>query len=173
MLVIYMLSDITNSIWLRLSLFWVVIMVSQPGALAQEIDSLLTESPVDYYQQEDSLKTKRSPRGAMIRSLVVPGWGQWYNGRKIKSIVIFVAETSFISAIFINNNRLVGSNVPEDRSFYRDERNKFFWWLGGIIGYSVLDAFVDAYLQGFSVDMDINKETGTTALFKVKVSVPF
>ncbi|MCH8284912.1 hypothetical protein IIB79_00105, partial [candidate division KSB1 bacterium] len=115
----------------------------------------MTNSIIERYQQEDSLKAGKSPRNAMIRSLFVPGWGQLYNGKKIKSLIIFGVETSVISAIFVQNNRLSDSKTSENRSFYRDERNKFIWWFGGVIIYSVLDAYVDASLQGFSVDMDI------------------
>lgn len=163
----------TNCKYLWFSLFWVILILSPVDTSAQKINSHLTNSIIERYQKEDSLKAGKSPRNAMIRSLFVPGWGQLYNGKKIKSLIIFGVETSVISAIFVQNNRLSDSKTSENRSFYRDERNKFIWWFGGVIIYSVLDAYVDAYLQGFSVDMDINKEIGSAATVRLNISVPF
>lgn len=163
----------TNCQYLWFSLLWIILILSPVDTSAQKINSLLTNSIIEHYQLEDSLNAGKSPRNAMIRSLIVPGWGQLYNGKKIKSLIIFGAETSVFSAILIQNNRLSDSKTSENRSFHRDERNKFIWWFGGVIIYSILDAYVDAYLQGFSVDMDINKEIGSTATVRLNISVPF
>lgn len=110
------------------------------------------------YLQQDTVRIMKIPRGAMYRSLVFPGWGQWYNEKKFKSVLVFAAETSVIAGICIQHHRFTNSVTEHKRNFYKDDRNKFVWWLGGIILFSMLDAYVDAYLQNFDLDMNINRK---------------
>jgi len=124
------------------------------------------------YQQQDTLRIKRSPKAAMYRSLVFPGWGQWYNEKKFKSVLVFAAETSVIAGIFIQHHRFTNSVTEHKRNFYKDDRNKFVWWLGGVIIFSMLDAYVDAYLQNFDLDMNITRN-GSTATASVKLGYNF
>ncbi|MFC1553900.1 DUF5683 domain-containing protein [candidate division KSB1 bacterium] len=119
----------------------------------------------------DSLYTIKSPKGAMYRSLAFPGWGQWYNEKKLKSLLVFSAETGFITGIITQHYRLSKADTPADRTFYRDDRNKFVWWLGGAILYSMLDAFVDAYLDDFHGEMDINRDQKNDLVFKVDYKI--
>lgn len=54
-------------------------------ALAQPVDSLATPTPVAPALEIES--DPRTPRGAVLRSLAVPGWGQLYNGQPLKAPV--------------------------------------------------------------------------------------
>jgi hypothetical protein len=47
-------------------------------------------------QPVERVKPKRSPMGALLRSIVAPGWGQFYNHKYIKGAVICGAESYFI-----------------------------------------------------------------------------
>lgn len=101
-----------------------------------------------------------SPKGAMIRSILLPGWGQWYNNKKIKAGIVFLAETGIIgSAVYWD---LKAKN--ETDTFYRavaiDNRNLAFWYLGGFILFSMADAFVDAHLSGFDVTPELGMFPG-------------
>lgn len=123
----------------------------------------------------DSTVSVKSPRGAMIRSIIFPGWGQWYNGKKLKSLIIFSAEAGCVAGYIIQNNRFNSSTTDIEREFYRDDRNKFIWWISGVILYSMLDSFVDAYLYGFNADMDINiekKNSGSKYFLNLRFSIP-
>ena len=57
---------------------------------------------------EDSVQNiklaKKSPKGAFIRSVAFPGWGQWYNGQKIKAFLAFSVE-GFLIGLSIYYNR--------------------------------------------------------------------
>ncbi len=117
--------------------------------------------PLNYCQgifqtQEDSTIEKRSPKGAMVRSMIFPGWGQLYNGKKLKSLLVFSAEAGCIAGYIYERDRLNNSSEEWEKEFYRDERNKYAWWLAGVMIYSMLDSFIDAYLDNFENNMDIN-----------------
>ncbi len=109
-------------------------------------------------QEVDTTRANASPRRAMMRSIVFPGWGQWYNRKKFKSIVIFSGEIGLATGVIVQHVRFKDSTVPGERAFFLDDRNKMMWWLGGFIIYSALDAFVDSYLNDFDVDMGVSQQ---------------
>jgi hypothetical protein len=99
---------------------------------------------------QDSGKAKsKSPRGAMLRSLIIPGWGQFYNGKWFKGILVGGAELGLITNAVILNQYAARSTTLMEREFYQNNRNLSFWWLGAVILYSIGDAFVDAHLYKF------------------------
>jgi hypothetical protein len=106
--------------------------------------------------KSDSIKNGLpSPKAAMIRSIIFPGWGQWYNGKKIKAGFIFLTESSIIGAAFYWQNKKQNAQHPDDEEFYLDNRNLAFWYLGGAILLSMADAYVDAHLAGFDVSPEL------------------
>lgn len=122
------------------------------------------------YEVSDSMQTSvKSPTGAMIRSLVVPGWGQWYNNKKLKAFVVFGAEVGLlINSIYLNQkyrewDRKFRASEPgfeqniiiANREFYINNRNTSTWWLVGVVLFSIADAFVDAHLSNFDESADL------------------
>ncbi len=109
------------------------------------------------------------PRWVMMRSLVVPGWGQLHNGSWLKALAIAASEGTLI-ALLVEDTRALDRlerDVAEKRETgTRDEildaieaynsrldtRTQRSWWLGGVVGYSLLDAYVDAHFRGFSTE---------------------
>lgn len=127
--------------------------------------------------QQDSLKItgqqvaaepeKKSPRGAVIRSAIFPGWGQWYNGKKFKALLAFGTEIGFISAAVWHNQRVVywmdASRTNEtaeyrdlNKNFHIDMRNQFVWYFAGALLVSMADAYVDAHLADFDESTDLS-----------------
>lgn len=120
----------------------------------------------------DTIKksSAKSPTGAMIRSLIVPGWGQLYNKKIFKAILIFGAETGLIAnSIYLNQkyrkwNQKYRNSEPgpeqdiifANREFYINNRNLSNWWLLGVILFSMADAFVDAHLADFDESPDLS-----------------
>ena len=102
------------------------------------------------------VKRLPSPKSAMIRSIIFPGWGQWYNGIKWKAALVFATETGIIGASIYWNNRLNKSQVEANRILYRDYRNQSYWFLGLAILISMGDAYIDAHLAGFDVSPDLS-----------------
>ena len=105
-----------------------------------------------------------SPRGALLRSAVYPGWGQLSNGKPYKACVIMAVE-AYLAGVALSSDRLArdsgelagAASTPAEiagferrRARYEDRRNAHFWWLGAAVLYSMLDAYVDANLAGVS-----------------------
>ncbi len=102
--------------------------------------------------------------GALFRSVAFPGWGQFYNERYFKSLVVFGTETTFITLAIIewgrrNEHKRKFLNLPQNHPdkdwefeqfrFYEDRRNLFLWITAGIVFLSMFDAYVDAQLYDF------------------------
>lgn len=101
----------------------------------------------------DSVK---SPTGAMLRSLAVPGWGQWYNGKKFKAVLLAGGEIGLVTDAVILNQLAARSDNLQDRVFYRDNRSLAIWWLAAVMLYAMADAYVDAHLHGFDESMELS-----------------
>lgn len=95
------------------------------------------------------LKKTKSPKGAMIRSLIIPGWGQFYNGKWFKGLVIGGTEIGLITNAVIQNQMAVKAVDQLEKEFYQENRSLSIWWLGAAVLYSITDAFVDAHLYDF------------------------
>ena len=115
-------------------------------------------------ESPDSVKVEitKSPRGAMLRSLIVPGWGQFYNGKWFKGILIGGTEIGLVANAVIQNQYAVQAETELEKEFYRENRSLSIWWLGAAILYSITDAFVDAHLYNFddspNLSMKVKKE---------------
>ena len=88
----------------------------------------------------DTTRQVRSPTGAMLRSLALPGWGQFYNRRVIKGSLIATAEVGTAVAFFVDRTR-------DDGIRSTSNRNKLLVAMFGTLFYSVVDAYVDAHLD--------------------------
>jgi len=103
--------------------------------------------------------------GAMIRSAIIPGWGQVYSGHYIKAGLIFAVESGLVISA-INENRKADDVYETDYEAYLDRidrRNTLIWCTAGVIVYSMVDAYVDAHLFGFDEDqVSLGLESGAT-----------
>jgi len=113
---------------------------------------------------------QKSPWGAVARSAVVPGLGQFYNESYWKIPVIWGVGALFISGWVYNNNLYkdykdlfieTGNNTYLNyRDFYRDQRDNFTIYLVLLYMLNLVDAYVGAHLYDFTVEEDFI--TGST-----------
>ena len=96
-----------------------------------------------------------SPTGAMLRSAALPGWGQWYNRKPWKALLVLGAEGGIIANTIYQNQKVQKSQTEAEREFYLDNRRLSNWWLAGAILVSMLDAYVDAQLYDFDESPDL------------------
>ena len=90
-----------------------------------------------------------TPRGALIRSSILPGWGQLRNGKRAKAVLFAGAAGGFLSAAILDVRavrRAVTPEKKEDRVARRNTRFLYFFIAATLAG---LDAFVDTHLGDF------------------------
>jgi len=111
------------------------------------------------------------PRWVMMRSLLVPGWGQAYNRSWLKAAAIAGGEVWFITKIIDDRSALedldravqvardsADADAEEEAVLAYNERSDQLtrreWWLGGLIAYAMIDAYVDAHFRNFRMDFE-------------------
>lgn len=149
-------------------------------------DTLVVTSPTKGSSTKDVLAldttVKFNPKVAMLRSAIIPGWGQWYNKKYWKIPIIYGALGISAGVFFFNlktyrelrQSVIYRSRTPPDSllvpeefrsfstQFLRVNRNAFrqnidYSVLAFLIlwGLNVVDATVDAHLKAFDVSPDI------------------
>jgi hypothetical protein len=113
---------------------------------------------------------EKSPWGAVGRSAVLPGWGQFYN-EDYWHIPIIWGFLGWFAYNWIQNNneyqtfRDLFRENPDNslykaqRDFYRDQRDNFTVYI--IITYllNLVDAYVGAHLFDFSVEQNLQTKS--------------
>ena len=110
---------------------------------------------VGFCGEMDSTKSK-NPQIAFYCSLI-PGMGQLYNGKWIKSALILSCEMAAINNWIINRDIYKdydNGTYPFSKHRYLEKRNKYAWWIGFIYVYGMIDAIVDAHLYKFDPIME-------------------
>lgn len=126
----------------------VLVLISACAAIAQEFQPQPLPQSLPNDTEKDTVVSK-NPTGAMLRSIFVPGWGQFYNGKWFKGLVFAGVEVGLMSNALVLNKWANEATSDEEYYFYIDNRNLSFWLLGATILYSMADAYVDAHLFGF------------------------
>ncbi len=112
--------------------------------------SELVPAPIDTSRLLSDVPLK-SPTGAVLRSAVLPGWGQMYNEQYWKAGLAFSANATLGYFIF-HYNRLYRTTGNKD---YQNKRNQYTWYLALGYALTMLDAYVDAYLYKFDLAMSL------------------
>ena len=114
------------------------------------------------YGQDLKKERIKDPKKAFYFSLI-PGMGQVYNGKLLKSAIVIGLEISAYNAC-LNNldiyNNYENGNYPLKKHRYLEKRNKYTWWIGIIYVYAMIDAVVDAHLYKFDHVMDSSLANG-------------
>lgn len=114
----------------------------------------------------------KSPLGAVLRSAVLPGWGQIYNESYIKAPIIWGIIGGLAAGWIHNNNKFkenrdlfIQTGIEQFRTlrtFYQDQRDLVSIYIGLTYLLNLIDAYVDASLFDFSVEE--NQITNQTQL---------
>ena len=111
-------------------------------------------APLQSSAQADSLAVERVPKKAVIYS-IIPGGGQIYNRQYLKAALVLGAE--IYSAYNFQGSRDNYNSTGLES--YRQDRNKYAWWMGFAYIYGLLDALVDSHLSAFDErDPELDKE---------------
>jgi hypothetical protein len=124
------------------------ILSTAAAAVAQQADSTA----------RDPVKVRApSPRAAVLRSAVLPGWGQWTNGQKVKSVLVLGGGAGLLANAYFQNRLALRSGSPDEKEFYRNNRSQSIWWFAGLYFLNLADAYVDAELWSFDAGPDLTE----------------
>lgn len=98
----------------------------------------------------------RSPSGALLRSLAIPGWGQIYNRKYFKAVIVAGGQGVLLGTAVVEWKRATDAkndaSLPlatrlEDYRLHTNNRNMLVWLYAAATVVSMLDAYVDAHLS--------------------------
>ena len=120
------------------------------------------ESPPDTLSAKPQA-SKGRVRGAVLRSVMLPGWGQFYNGKRVKGSVIATVEVASAVAWVVRRKQI------KDRGI--QARNIYFFSTIGIVLYSIADAYVDAHLSRVNwAEVEAGVDENGAAKLRLKVA---
>ena len=102
---------------------------------------------------------KKYPLKAVALSCFIPGGGQFYNGKLLKSGFVFALEGGLIGLAAYHHleaekyyDKYEISSFESDYDEYvnyYEKRQSDFFWIGMVIFLSAIDAYIDAHLFDF------------------------
>ncbi|MEZ4648685.1 MAG: hypothetical protein R3E97_07830 [Candidatus Eisenbacteria bacterium] len=116
----------------------------------------------------DTTAWHRKPVPTMFKSVLVPGWGQWSNGKRVKAGAFFLTEGYFFYRAARAAQKewdLEDQGLDAEALSWNEERRDYTWWLLFVVILSMGDAYVDAHLRGFDAEFEPT-ETGGRAGFR-------
>lgn len=144
----------------QILLYFVVLIISIQFVIAETRDTTTTTV--------DTLVLQKSPTEAVLRSLALPGWGQYYVESYWKAplflaawgtVVFFIVDNHIKYTYAANEyDNYTGINPAEKnflfrkKEYFRDYRDLNVLYLLGIYIISSIDAYVGANMYGFNVD---------------------
>ncbi|MCK4806130.1 MAG: hypothetical protein KAT09_00715 [Candidatus Aegiribacteria sp.] len=109
----------------------------------------------------------RNPSAALLRSAVLPGWGQFYNDEPLKGVVFGTASLGLLSLLIsehIASEEARNNNDDPAYQVHSQRRLDLIWYTSAAWLFGMLDAYVDAYLYSFSTENEVfERETGIAA----------
>ena len=120
-----------------------------------------------------------SPMGALLRSLVIPGWGQTAVDRPARGAIYFAAESASLFMVFKSNSKLSAArkaNPPNDDLVEARTNQRENWIvLAAFIAFmSGLDAWVSAHLWDFEPEVSAPEDgsQGIEITYRIPVRFP-
>jgi hypothetical protein len=120
----------------------------------------------------------KSPTVALVSSMLLPGLGQLYNGRRIKTIIAVGTFGYYLSSAWFEQKDAQRSLKRRDAldpdtfewreedawyQYHKESARDYMWWSGAVWLIAALDAFVDAHLYDVrAVKPGVVQESGDT-----------
>ena len=157
---------------------WALIVLGLlSGGLGPLALPVLADEPPPASADTTSAEARRfdAPTWVMLRSLLVPGWGQAKNGAWLKALLVAGIEGAFVERLAFENRigdrdlkraYTFAPDSPERASWerraerHRDRRRDFIWWTSMFVFLSMGDAYTDAHLKHFDVRLQDESAEG-------------
>lgn len=131
-----------------------------------ERDKIRLKSDLQYIAREEVMGEKqwqrrKIPKVAILSNMVLPGLGQVYNGRRLKTVVMVGLTTFYMGEAWLNYKRAIYREKARDRyapnttrwyfhdnwhDYHEETAKDFLWWSGAVWIIGMLDAYIDAHL---------------------------
>jgi len=171
-------SSIKTTIRISAFLLALLFAAQNVSAQMQPIDSNIVKIDTSKFVMQ------KSAWGAVLRSAVIPGFGQFYNQSYWKIPIIW-GFLGYFGYVWISNNNSykqykdiysesVAANDPNApinlkiRDFYKDQRDQFAVYIALTYFLSLVDAYVDAQL----FDFDVSK-INSVNVYNISVKIKF
>ncbi len=132
-----------------------------------------TETEADSTRTVQSAATLPSAHGALLRSAVLPGWGQFYNGRPVKGLFFGAASATALTSVVVEHRRIRSAPTPEEHQDRTARRNSRLLYFALSVALAAIDAYVDAHLADFGAGTEMQVETQRDkAWLRLKAPLP-
>jgi len=166
-----------NILILILIFLFPLYLLSQPDTLTdskkkEEVLKLYNRTHPDTIKKAPAKKfeMQKSPMGAVLRSMIIPGWGQFYVERYWK-VPLVTGAFGFLTYMVIDYNKkylekskqvdILKKADPNDvnifmekqyREFYRDNRDMSAFYMLAVYVVAAVDCYADAHLFDFNIE---------------------
>ena len=121
-----------------------------------------------------------SPRTALLRSAILPGWGQYSNHRPVKALLFAAAAAASLSSAIAEVGSLDRAITPEEHQDRAARRNTRILLFAVTATLAAVDAYVDAHLADLEyLDLEVSfasghpgADWGTTAMVRARIPLP-
>lgn len=93
------------------------------------------------------------PRAALLRSALLPGWGQLYNDKPYKAVFFATVSAGLLGTVVGEQIALSDAQTPLESENRAARRNTRILFLALSFTFAALDAYIDAHLANFSTEM--------------------
>jgi hypothetical protein len=135
---------------MNLALFLQVYAINLLDVIDTDVNHSYTPWPGEMYSDVPV----KSPWGAVARSAMLPGWGQFYDESYIKAVAALGIFSTFAYNVISYSNKYNETG----EAYYRDRRTVHSWYLGLSYALILIDAYVDANLYKFDEIMEFTCE---------------
>jgi hypothetical protein len=139
-----------------------LIVASAAPMAAQDSAAVIPRDTVPPLAQASARK-KPSATGAMLKSLVLPGWGQLSLGRELTALVFIAGEAGTGTMVVRSQRDLNRARDLADEALidqYTQKREDWIVYMGINHVLSALEAYVSAKLWDFPPDLSLDVGPG-------------
>ena len=121
------------------------------GSIIDAADAGYRLKPKGWHGELLGDKPLKSPWGAVLRSAIIPGWGQVYTQNYLRAAGYFALNAYLVYRIHDANVNYWKTKEIK----YKEDRTRFAWYFGAAYLLTLADAYAGAYLYKFDEAIEL------------------